>query len=85
MTQGVNFNPSVDNSKFAQICTNMKTDGIAIYTVAFDVTDSTVKTLLKNCASSPSNYFTATDTASLTTAFHDIAISININNLRISQ
>ena len=71
------------NNKLAQICTNMKNEGIIVYTVVFDLNSSTVDTLMRNCASQPDYYFNSPDAASLQQAFRTIGDSLS--NLRISR
>ena len=61
-------------------CTKVKAAGIQIYTIR--VMDGNA-TLLKNCASDPSMYFSVTAASQLTTVFASIAQSLS--NLRISQ
>ena len=69
----------------AEICRNIKasSDEITIYTVAFEVTDNATKNMLRSCATSPSHYFDATNSAKLAEAFEKIAKSLAL--LRISQ
>ena len=70
------------NALTAELCTNIKNSGanddqhIKIYTVTFAVTDPTVKSLLRNCATNSSFYFDASDKVALTEAFQDIARSL---------
>jgi Flp pilus assembly protein TadG len=60
----------------AQLCENIKADGITIYTVAFKVTKPSSKSLLTNCASSAAKAFDATDAGSLLAAFDEIGQSL---------
>ena len=75
------------NSKTLQICSAMKAQGIIIYTITFEVDNSTAgqegKTLFRNCATSPAHYFDNPVGADLTTTFRQIATEIG--NLRIAQ
>ncbi|MFO1034169.1 MAG: VWA domain-containing protein [Hyphomicrobiales bacterium] len=64
------------NSTTAKTCENAKHDGIKIYTVAFKVTNSVAKDMLRDCASSPDMAFQADDATALNTAFNDIAKSL---------
>ena len=64
------------NAVLARLCTNIKAKGIAIYTVAFEVTDATTKNALKSCASSAGNYYDATNSADLADAFDAIGKSL---------
>lgn len=69
---------SKTNALTSQICTNIKADGIEIYTVLFDVKDPTIETILKNCAGTvppdtERQYsFVANDREGLLKAFRDI-------------
>lgn len=59
----------------ARICQNIKNDGnnIQIYTVLFDVQDTTMENILRGCANDPTTMaFTASDRAGLLAAFTDI-------------
>lgn len=71
------------DGRLAQVCTNMKAAGIVIYTVPVEVTDSGVKTLLSNCASSSDKYIDVSSSSQLQTAFDNIAGSIS--SLRIAS
>ena len=75
-----------------RICTNIKDDSankIKIFTVAFDVNDAAIKTILKDCASprdgSPTDklFFEASDNASLLDAFQNIGEALK--TLRLTQ
>lgn len=61
------------NQRLRQVCQNIKAKGITLYTIAFDVTDSTIKNLLADCASGPPFYYDANTNAALTNAFTSIA------------
>lgn len=75
------------NSKTLQICSAMKAQGIIIYTITFEVDNSTAgqegKTTFRNCATSPAHYFDNPVGTDLTTTFRQIATEIG--NLRIAQ
>ena len=72
------------NNRTASICTQMKAQGIVIYTIALgSEISSTGQSLLQNCASNPAYYFASPTTDDLQTAFQQIGDSLN--NLRISQ
>ncbi len=57
------------------LCDNIKAAGIAIYTVAFKA-PAGAKVLMKSCASNPSYFYDATDSAALKIAFQNIAKSL---------
>jgi len=66
-----------------QLCANIKADGIEVYTVAFEITDVATKDMIRQCASSPANYFDASDPTKLLSAFEEIAMALS--NLRLSR
>lgn len=61
------------NTITAGLCTNIKGQDIDIYTVAFQVSDNSIKDILETCASSSSKFFDATDSDELVAAFRNIA------------
>lgn len=67
---------SVANDLTIELCTEIKKNKIYVYTVAFEVTDATIKNLLKNCASSPDDAHDAGDAAALSKAFESIGDSL---------
>jgi Flp pilus assembly protein TadG len=67
----------------AELCENIKAAGITVYTVAFQVNDATTQDLLRNCASSPANYYDAGDAAKLTSSFE--AIAAKVASVRLSK
>ncbi len=56
-----------------ELCTEIKSKDIKIYTVAFEVTDLNTKIMLEECASNPSNYIDAENSVELIEAFGKIA------------
>lgn len=72
------------NERFAEICDNMKEQGIHIYTITFQsgINDDT-KEYYRNCASNESMYYDAPSDADLVTAFETIADQLS--RLHISQ
>ena len=77
------YDAAISNTLTAELCTNVKADGVQVFTIAFEVTSNPVKTLLRNCASSPDKYFDATNALQLTSAFDAIAQQMTM--LRISR
>ena len=81
------------NTKTTTMCTALKAQGVIIYTVTFQLGNSTAennaRTLFRNCASKPDYYFDAESTVpgatqvNLSTAFRTIGDSLA--NLRISK
>ena len=64
------------NQLTEEICVNIKDDGIVVYTIAFEVTDLTIKDILEGCATTPSHYFDAANADDLISAFASIASSL---------
>ena len=58
------------------LCTNMKTKGITVYTVGFQLDTQTAIDTLQQCASSPDKFFNAEDGVTLKMAFQAIALQI---------
>jgi Flp pilus assembly protein TadG len=77
------------DAKTAALCTNVKAQGIYVYTIAFQVTDGATRTMLENCATPagqcPGNqcYYDSPSVATLETAFTNIALGIN--QLRVAK
>jgi len=71
----------------ATACKNAKAVNISIFTIGFSIAsdpiDAAGQTLLKNCASSPDQYFLANDSDGLLDAFQKIQTSIG--KLRLTQ
>lgn len=83
MTDGANNYYSWDTDTLAD-CTDAKNNGIEVYTVAFKA-PSSGKTLLKNCASSTSHYYDATQSAQLIAAFKEIGAQVAAAVPRVTQ
>jgi hypothetical protein len=64
------------------MCGNMKSAGIEVYTVAVQV-DASAQTLLRRCATDADHYFPVNSAAGIGAAFDRIAGAIE--NLRISR
>ncbi|MEQ1887669.1 MAG: TadE/TadG family type IV pilus assembly protein [Alphaproteobacteria bacterium] len=71
------------DQKTARLCTNVKAAGIRVYTIAFQVSDTTTLNLLRDCATAPENFFPSSSGAALSTAFR--AIATELASLRISR
>ena len=72
--------------KLLRICRRMKQDNILVYSIVFDVSEgSTVDTLMKSCATEPSQpyYYNAPNASELEEAFSNIAA--DLVDLHISQ
>jgi Flp pilus assembly protein TadG len=61
------------NSNFTALCSNVKAQNIEIFTVLFEEPSPVIKSLMRDCASSPSNFFDATSGTSLISSFESIA------------
>lgn len=72
MTDGEN-NYSSDNTATITQCKRAKDANITVYTVGFLLSSATAKSFLLSCASNASTYYDATDGASLSAAFANIA------------
>jgi hypothetical protein len=70
-------------SSFQSICASMKSKGITIYTVGFDLYDTRAIGELKQCASSEANFFDAKTGADLKAAFKSVVA--NLNTLRVAS
>jgi len=71
------------NSKTANLCENVKRDDIEIYTITYALNDKTTKNLMRNCATSASMFFDASNANDLNAAFEQIGRSLEV--LRISS
>ncbi|MEM6537743.1 MAG: pilus assembly protein TadG-related protein [Pseudomonadota bacterium] len=67
---------AIANTKTRSLCESIKDDGIVIYSIAFEVTDLSTKSILQDCASSSKNYFDATDATKLIAVFDEIGNSL---------
>ena len=70
------MNTTDANNLTAQTCAAIKAKGIVIFTVAFQVSDATIKSVLQNCASTTTGYFDSASTTDLLTAFQSIGNAI---------
>lgn len=70
------------DARLAELCRNMQSEDILIYTVGVGV-DSRTQTLLRQCASSEDNFFNVSGAGGIAEAFDRIAGSIE--NLRIAR
>ena len=81
-TATVAINGELD-SRFAQVCENIKQEEIVIYTITFDLDDEDTQELFRQCATDPDKYFNSPDGDTLRSSFQ--AIGAELSNLRISQ
>jgi len=71
------------NSKTLTVCSAIKAQGILIYTIGFQVFNSTTQNMLKNCATKPDMYYNSPSNSELAGVFKDIAQGLS--ELRIAQ
>jgi len=71
------------NERTREACENAKADDILVYTIAFELNNSTTRNLLRDCASSSAMAFTADNGEELIAAFDTIAGELS--NLRIAK
>ena len=74
---------SAANTITAQTCANIKAAGIKVYTIAFSVSDVSIKSILAGCASGSNYYFDSSTISDMQTTFSMIARSIGA--LRLTQ
>lgn len=73
-TSSHNIDANDLDDRFAEICQNMKDDGLTIYTITFQSgINNATRQIFRQCASSPDYYFNAPSNADLITAFERIA------------
>ena len=73
---------TLDN-KLRTVCTNMKANGIIVYTVLFQTDEQSAKDVMKECASQEDYYFDTTTGDDLKSAFR--AIGDSLSKLRVSR
>lgn len=87
MTDGdynTSYNGIDSSTQAATLCTNMKNAGIIVYTIGFGTNISAVSlTNLRNCASSPNQFFNAQNGDQLRVTFRSIAFTLT--QLRLTQ
>ncbi len=69
--------------KTADICENIKDEGIRLYTITFKVSSTDTRELMEECATSPALYFDSPSNEQLQTIFQ--AIARDLSNLRLSK
>ena len=81
-TSSASERAAVMNQRLAQLCTNMKAQGIVIYTVRVEVSSGS-SSLLQACATEADNFYDVQNVADLDDAFD--AIAGQVSRLRLSQ
>ncbi|MHA1166056.1 MAG: pilus assembly protein TadG-related protein [Alphaproteobacteria bacterium] len=74
---------SVLDAKTATLCANIKNKGIRLYTITFQVSSSSTRDLMRNCATETEMYYDSPSGDQLNTIFQDIAKGLA--DLRISK
>jgi Flp pilus assembly protein TadG len=80
-----NYNTAINNmnADTETMCTRIKNAGVRMYTILLMENNSTVRNLMRNCASGTSRFFDSPTTAMMQTAFR--AIASELSNLRLSR
>ena len=71
------------NSKTSEICTNIKAQGIRLYTITFQVPSTAIQDLMRDCATDPKMYYDSPSNDDLDSVFQDIAKGLA--DLRLSK
>ncbi len=71
-----NTDATLSNQLTAEACTSIKAAGVTIYTVVFGVDDPAGAQLMKDCATSAGNFYSAATGADLSAAFASIGQSL---------
>lgn len=71
------------NNRMAEVCESMKANGIIVYTITFQLTNTTTQDLFRACASSPDNYYNSPSNADLADAFREIGTELS--QLRLAE
>jgi hypothetical protein len=81
-TSGSDTKSELD-AKTATVCNAIKSNNIYVYTIGFQVSDSTTRNLLRNCATKADMSYNSPTNAQLADIFRDIAIGLG--ELRITK
>ncbi len=71
------------NDSTSLMCSEMKQQGVEVFTVVYNETDAAVLDMFRQCASNPGNFFMARNTAALENAF--LNIGQQVSRLRITR
>lgn len=71
------------NDLTRDLCTNINTAEVDVYSIAYDVSDSATRSMLQNCATVPAMYYDARSASDLQAAFKDIGA--NLVKLRLTH
>ena len=75
--------PTMLDQKLREVCENVKETGIIIYTITFQLEDTSTQDLFRDCASDPDKFFNSPNNEQLGEAFR--TIGAELSNLRIAQ
>lgn len=73
IASGVYKGTTYSDTLSSQLCQNIKSDSIDVYTVLFDVVDANVEKVLRDCATDPTKSYVAKNADELVAAFDSIA------------
>jgi Flp pilus assembly protein TadG len=79
---GANVSTQVD-ARMTLACVNAKAAGMTVYTIQVNTSGDPTSTVMKNCASSSSNFFTVTSSGQINTVFNQIGTQLS--KLRIAK
>ena len=74
-------NVATANDILSKTCEQVKAKGINIFTIAFQVSDATVKSILTKCASASTNYYDSGTITDMKNAFQSIADKLSKRRL----
>ena len=78
------YTGSNSTTQAREICTEMKKEGITVYTVGFAISkNSSPDITMQQCATSAEHYYNASSGEALKQAFRDIALKIS--DLRLAE
>jgi len=76
MGPGGDISVDAANHTTAELCERVKTSGVQVFTIAYDVDNTAVYGLLSGCASAPNTYFEVHDSSGIGAVFDAIYASI---------
>ena len=71
------------NDRMLELCEAMKAQDIIMYTITFQLSNTTTQQLYEDCATSPDHYFNSPTNSQLQQVFVEIANELS--NLRIAE
>ena len=71
------------NDRLSQVCENIKAKNVLVYTITFQVSSSSTRDLMRDCATDANKYFNSPSNAELEKTFR--AIGAELSNLRIGK